>query len=288
MASRSMPFRKRMQRAQILPERIAFRIDRRDADIRRDFGKHLVGGEEQLVGAADQHDLLRRMSAAGQDVEFAAADAQRVAGDQAMVGRRQARQQLEIGVTAGDDALRRVRVEPVIEIEAAIVLGFERARIEMQIQALQIFSGRHVERHAEPLQQEARRADMIGMKVRGDDARQRTVSQHRVEQRVPRRPTSPCRRARYRSAPIPCRRRRNRCSRDRAGTAAQAAPTGCQAQFRSCGPARAASDERSGAFRPRNPAPHGFAKRREIAFRQCSPAAHRRPRLAITPPVRPD
>jgi hypothetical protein len=44
-----------------------------------------------------------------------------------MVGRRQAREQLEIGVPAGDDTLRRLGVEPVVEIEAAIVLGFEGA-----------------------------------------------------------------------------------------------------------------------------------------------------------------
>jgi hypothetical protein len=50
---------------------------------------------------------------------------------------------------------------------------------------LQIFSGRHVERHAEPLEQEASRPDMIGMKVGRDDARQRAVFEHRVEQRFP-------------------------------------------------------------------------------------------------------
>ena len=71
------------------------------------------------------------MSAAGQDVELAPADAQRVAGDEAVVGRRQAREQLEIGMAAGDDALRRFFVQAVIEIEAPIMLGFERARIEI-------------------------------------------------------------------------------------------------------------------------------------------------------------
>ena len=42
----------RIQRPQILSKRITFRIDRRHADIRGNLGQHLVGGKEQLVGAA--------------------------------------------------------------------------------------------------------------------------------------------------------------------------------------------------------------------------------------------
>ena len=84
-------------------------------------------------------------------------------------------------MAAGDHVLRRFRVKTVIEIEAAIVLGFERAGIEMQVQALQIFGGRHDERHVETLEQEARGADMVGMKMRGDDAGQRTVPQHAID-----------------------------------------------------------------------------------------------------------
>ncbi len=90
-----------------------------------------------------------------------------------------------------------VRVEAVVEIEVAVVLGLERAGVEMDVQALQIFRRRHVKRHVEMLQQEAGSADMVGMKVRGDDPGQRPSAQHPVERSdaaTP--PGSPCRRAR--------------------------------------------------------------------------------------------
>jgi hypothetical protein len=53
-----------------------------------EFRQHLSGPEKQLFGAAHQHDLLGRMAAAGQDVEFAVADAENVAGNDAVIGRR--------------------------------------------------------------------------------------------------------------------------------------------------------------------------------------------------------
>ena len=88
-------------------------------------------------------------------------------------------------MSASDHELRRLRVETVIEVETAIMLGLERAGIEMQVQALQIFRSRHVERHIEALQQEAGRADVIGMEVRSDDARQRPIGQQSLKQRLP-------------------------------------------------------------------------------------------------------
>ena len=177
----------RSQRPQIFAERIAFRIDRGDADIGGNLGQHLVGREEQLLGPAPQHDLLRRMAAAGQHVEVAAADAQYIAGDDAAVGRRQPRHQSEVAMSAGDDTLGGRGVEPVLEVEAAVMLRFERAGIEVEIQTDQVFRRRHVQRHAEPLQQKADRADVIRMHVGGDDARQRAFGQQAVEQRLPRR-----------------------------------------------------------------------------------------------------
>jgi hypothetical protein len=90
-------------------------------------------------------------------------------------------------VTASDHAPGRIRVEAVVEIEVAVVLGLERAGVEMDVQALQIFRRRHVKRHVEMLQQEAGGADMVGMEMRGDDPRQRSSAQHPVKQRLPRR-----------------------------------------------------------------------------------------------------
>ena len=80
-------------------------------------------------------------------------------------------------MSAGDDALGGRGIETVLEVEAAVMLGFERAGIEVEIQTDQVFGRRHVQRHAEPLQQKADRADVIRMHVGGDDARQRSLGQ---------------------------------------------------------------------------------------------------------------
>jgi hypothetical protein len=91
-------------------------------------------------------------------------------------------------VPAGDDAFGGAGVEAVFEIEAAIMIGFQRARIEIDILALEVFGRRHVERHVEVPQQESRGADMIRMQMRGDDPRQRALAQHAVEERLPSEP----------------------------------------------------------------------------------------------------
>jgi hypothetical protein len=87
-----------------------------------------------------------------------------------------------------NDAFGSAGVEAVFKIEAAIMVGFERAGIEIDILALKIFGRRHIERHIEVSQQESGGADMIRMQMRGDDPRQRALAQHAVEKRLPSEP----------------------------------------------------------------------------------------------------
>lgn len=65
------------------------------------------------------------------------------------------------------------------------MLGLQRAGIEMQVAAHQIFGLAHVNRNAELLRQPAGKAGMVGMEVGDDDAVERPVEF--PEQHVPRR-----------------------------------------------------------------------------------------------------
>ena len=44
--------------------------------------QHLIGADEQVLGRTEQHHLLGRVAAAGEDLECAAADLQQFAGDE--------------------------------------------------------------------------------------------------------------------------------------------------------------------------------------------------------------
>ncbi len=125
------------------------------------------------------------MAVARQHVEGAAADLERIAGDEAHERRRQARHHLEVAVALGGDALRRRRVEAVAQVEVAIGLGVERAGAERDVEAAQIGRLARQQRQREPLAQPAGEADVVGMEVRDDQAGQGPSRQRAVDQRVP-------------------------------------------------------------------------------------------------------
>src|SRR6185437_16698736 len=103
-------------------------------DIGCDLGQHLVGREKELVVATEQHDLLGGMSTPGQDLEIASAEAQDVTGEQPPVGLGQAGNDAQVFVTLGDDVLGGGRVETVVAIEVAVMLGLQSPRIEVQVE----------------------------------------------------------------------------------------------------------------------------------------------------------
>ena len=177
-----------VERADVEPERIALWIDGPHADVGRDLGQHLIGGEKDIVGRAVEHHLLRGVAVAGQHVEAAPADLELVAGNQPHERRRQARHHPQVIVALGGDALGRLGVEAVAQVEVAIGLGIERTGAERDVGAAEIAGLAGQQGQAEALAQPAGKADVVGVEVRHDQAGQAPARQGSVDQRTPNRP----------------------------------------------------------------------------------------------------
>ena len=173
------------QRAQIEAKRIAVRIDRPDAHIRRDFFHHLVAGEEQLVLRAVEHRQLGRVPLAGYDLENAPADLQTVAIGNPLEDGRQRRHHFQIGVALREHGRGSLGRQAAPDIEVAIDRRIEGARAERDGEALQIGGLRGQERHAEPLREPAGQADMVGVEMRHDQPRQLAPRERTRRERFP-------------------------------------------------------------------------------------------------------
>ena len=150
------------QRTQIDAERVAFGVHGLHADIRGNPCEHLVGAQQQVFRRAEQHDLLGGVSATRQDLERAPADAQQLAGDEAAKRARQAGDHAQVAVAAGEQPFGGLAVEAVRAIEAAVGLGIERARLEMNAEADEILGLAHQQRQVEALAQPASETDVVG------------------------------------------------------------------------------------------------------------------------------
>ncbi len=97
------------QRAQINAECVEVRLHRVNTDIGGDFRDDLIGREEQLLCRPVEHCLLQRMAAAGQHLEVAPANRQRVAMLDAMIGGRHTGREAQIFVARGSARSRSLR-----------------------------------------------------------------------------------------------------------------------------------------------------------------------------------
>ena len=115
------------------------------------------------------------MSSAGKYLKFPASDLKLVAGIQSAERRRKTPDVLEIGMPLRDHTLGLLRVESVVAVEFSVMLRLQRARVEVNIPADQIFRFAHIDGHVEPLGDPARHPDVIGMEMGDDNSGQRPV-----------------------------------------------------------------------------------------------------------------
>ncbi len=126
------------KRTQIQPERIAVRVDRPNADIRRDLRQHLVCRKEKLLRRRVEHYLFWRVAIARQHRERLVADFQRVAVNKPHECRRQVVDHLKIAVSLGGNERGGLRIKPVAQIEIAIGCGIQRTGTQGDVQASEI------------------------------------------------------------------------------------------------------------------------------------------------------
>jgi hypothetical protein len=125
------------------------------------------------------------VAAAGEDLEGAATDTQQLTGNQPAKRARQAGDHAQVAMAAGEQPFGGAVVETVRTIEAAVGLGVERAGIEMDVEADEVFGLAHQQRQAEAFAQPAGEAHMVGMVVRDQDTAERSPRKRPGEQRLP-------------------------------------------------------------------------------------------------------
>ncbi len=151
----------------------------------RDFRDHLIGAQEHVLRCAIEHDLLGRMAAAGQHVELAAADLQRLAGNHAAIGARQRRHQPEIAEPPLQHHVGARAVEPVRAEKGTIGFVAEHVRVEPHAERIQIFALARVQLHIVHLGEIAAEPHVVGMPVRGQHGSQSLALERPLEQRLP-------------------------------------------------------------------------------------------------------
>ena len=173
------------ERAEIVAERVRLRLHRVDRDVGRDARDHLIGGEEETARRVQQHRLLQRVPAAGQHRDRAAAERQRLSRLQPAIGGGHAGGDAQVVVAAAEHLLGdRVR-QAVPPVEPAIILRPKIARCVLQAEAEQVLGARHQQIEAEAVAHPAGEADMVGVVVRHDQARQPGAGERPGEHRLP-------------------------------------------------------------------------------------------------------
>src|SRR6516165_12838937 len=102
------------------------------------------------------------MAAAGEHLEVSSADPQELAGDDTSESARHFRHHAQIAMSIGQELLRRLGIEPMGAVEAAIWLGVECARVEVDGQADEVLGLAHPEAQPESLAQPAGESHVIG------------------------------------------------------------------------------------------------------------------------------
>ena len=132
-----------------------------------------------------EHDLFRRVAAAGQHFELAPADVERLSCDKAAIDARQRPDEPEVAEPQPQHHVGVRPVEAMRQEEAAIGFGIELGRVEPQHQRIEVFGFAGEQPHAVALGEPAAEPDMVGMVMRGDDAGETPALERAVEHGVP-------------------------------------------------------------------------------------------------------
>src|SRR3569832_1668657 len=125
------------------------------------------------------------MAAAGDHLESARADRNLIAMRDAAIGSRQGRDPLQVILAAPEQSVGQALVHAVAAEEQALrLLAFFGAAV-LVIDRLQIFDLRHEEWTAEALNHPAGKADVVGMRMRDDEAADLDVLERTFKQRGP-------------------------------------------------------------------------------------------------------
>ncbi len=131
------------------------------------------------------HELLGRVAAAGQHLEPAAAQVQRVPGHQAAERAWQVGHHPQIAVPVGQQLRRGGAVQAMPPVEAAIGLSVQALRIKADGEAGQVLGPAHQQRRIQPAAQPTRHADVVRVVMGGDHLGHRARLQRAGQQLLP-------------------------------------------------------------------------------------------------------
>ena len=174
------------QRPEVLLERIGLGLARIDADVRRDLGQDLIARDHQPELLAVEAGLLGRVAAAHHHAPGTAADVDALAVDDAPVGLRDRRHALAVvAVAATPDPLQGLLAEAGAAVERDHRLRRPLLGVEAQHAAEQPFGPSHPQLGPPALGEPAGEAQVIGVKVGGEDPRDRPAVQRLLEDLLP-------------------------------------------------------------------------------------------------------
>ena len=176
---------KTVEAAEVTRQRVAVGLLRPQRDVGADARQDDVAGDQQPVLRAGETGMLRAMPLADDDLPAAIADADRLAAEHTAIGRRDRLHPFAVASDPFQQGGHLFRADAGAGVEgpchflaAAIILG-------ALVAAIEPFRLRHPQRRIPALGQPAGLADMIGVKMRDQDARHRAAIQRGGEHALP-------------------------------------------------------------------------------------------------------
>ncbi len=166
-------------------QRIGLGLGRMHRDIGRDLRQQLVAGDEHVQLRTPQARMLRRMPVAADHAPGVAADGDRVAFDDAVIGAGQAIDAVTEAAEAGAVALQDVFRKSGRAVEAQRLGRRLLAGVGDEVAAHQEFGARDPEFDAELSHQPAGEPDVVGMHVGDDHALDRAALHRPGEELFP-------------------------------------------------------------------------------------------------------